>query len=135
MRQCCWVKRTKVPGKPQSGSSSNSRRYKYTKVLDNRKHAIRGLSRRNGSFVARITVGDNAVPMENTLMFAEALRKNRVPFALHIYEAGGHGMGLGNKNHPSDPLHPWTADALFWLKQHRFLNCPGAGCGGDPVSA
>jgi hypothetical protein len=37
-------------------SSSSSRKYKYTKVLDNRKHAIRGLWRRNGSFVARITV-------------------------------------------------------------------------------
>jgi hypothetical protein len=39
---------------------SNSRRYKYTKVLDNRKHAIRGLWRRNGKFVARITVEDDA---------------------------------------------------------------------------
>jgi integrase len=41
-------------------SSSNSRRYKYTKVLDNRKHAIRGLWKRNGKFVARITVEDDA---------------------------------------------------------------------------
>jgi len=41
-------------------SSSNSRRYNYTKVLDNRKHAIRGLWRRNGKFVARITVEDDA---------------------------------------------------------------------------
>ena len=43
-----------------SDSSSNSRRYKYTKVLDNRKHAIRGLWKRNGKFVARITVEDDA---------------------------------------------------------------------------
>lgn len=42
----------------QSNSSAGShpRRYAYTKVLDNRKHPIRGLWRRNGKFVARITV-------------------------------------------------------------------------------
>jgi hypothetical protein len=40
-------------------SSSSSRRHKYTKVLDNRKHPIRGPWRRNGSFYARITVEDD----------------------------------------------------------------------------
>src|SRR5437899_8156246 len=40
-------------------SSSNSRRYRYTKVLDNRKHPIRGLWRRNGSFVGGSTVEDD----------------------------------------------------------------------------
>ena len=44
----------------KTGSSPNSRRYRYTKVLDNRKHAIRGLWRRNGKFVARITIEDDA---------------------------------------------------------------------------
>jgi len=53
------MKRNATPGN-QTGSSSSSRRYKYTKVLDNRKHAIRGLWRRNGKFVARITVEDDA---------------------------------------------------------------------------
>jgi acetyl esterase/lipase len=67
------------------------------------------------------TFQDRAVPMENTMMFAEALRKHQVPFALHIYENGGHGMGLGNKNQPNGPLHPWTSDCLFWLKLHRFV--------------
>jgi integrase len=37
-----------------------SRRYKYTKVCDNRKHTIRGLWKRNGKFLARITVEDEA---------------------------------------------------------------------------
>jgi integrase len=34
------------------------RRHSYSKVLDNRKHPIRGLWRRNGRFIARITVED-----------------------------------------------------------------------------
>jgi integrase len=53
------MKRNATPGN-QTGSTSSSRRYRYTKVLDNRKHAIRGLWRRNGKFVARITVEDDA---------------------------------------------------------------------------
>ena len=53
MRQCCRVKRRATRGN-QTASSSSSRRYRYSKVLDNRKHAIRGLWRRNGKFVARM---------------------------------------------------------------------------------
>jgi acetyl esterase/lipase len=67
------------------------------------------------------TFEDKTVPMENTMMFAEALRKNGVPFALHIYEKGGHGMGLKDKppfNHP----HPWANDCLFWLREQNFVN-------------
>jgi integrase len=51
------VKRNESPSKNGTRSGS-SRRYKYTKVLDNRKHPIRGLWRRNGKFLARITVED-----------------------------------------------------------------------------
>ena len=67
------------------------------------------------------TFEDKTVPMENTMMFAEALRKNHVPFALHVYEKGPHGMGLGNRNHPNAPMLPWTADCLYWLKQQGWV--------------
>src|ERR1700690_1938050 len=43
------------------------------------------------------TFEDKTVPIENTLLFAGALRKNHVPFDLHIYQQGGHGMGLKDK--------------------------------------
>jgi integrase len=58
LRQSCRMKPTATQSK--SGSSSNSRRHKYTKVCDNRKHPIRGLWRRSGKFLARITVEDDA---------------------------------------------------------------------------
>jgi acetyl esterase/lipase len=67
------------------------------------------------------TFEDKTVPVENSLMFAAALRKNHVPFDLHIYQKGGHGMGLGNKNAPGAPLHPWAGDCLFWLKAQGFV--------------
>lgn len=40
------------------------------------------------------TFNDDCVPVENTLMFAAALRKHKVPFELHIYPEGFHGLSL-----------------------------------------
>jgi acetyl esterase/lipase len=60
------------------------------------------------------TVEDTAVPVENSLMFADALRKNGVSFDLHIYEKGRHGIGLANG-------HPWTKDCEAFLKTHGFV--------------
>ena len=54
------MKRMATQSNPTVGAKSNSRRYRYTKVTDNRKHGIRGLWKRNGKFVARITVEDDA---------------------------------------------------------------------------
>ena len=67
------------------------------------------------------TFEDQAVPMENTFLFAEALRKNRVRFDLHIYEQGRHGIGLKDEAPFANP-HPWAGDCLFWLKVLGFLN-------------
>jgi len=66
------------------------------------------------------TYEDKTVPMENSLMFAEALRKNHVPFDLHIYQKGAHGMGLKDKPPFAHP-HPWANDCLFWLKQQGWV--------------
>src|SRR4029450_6523645 len=38
------------------------------------------------------TANDSAVPVENSLHFADALRKAGVPFEMHIYERGRHGF-------------------------------------------
>lgn len=54
---------------------------------------------------------DPAVPVENSLQFAAALRRAGVPFDLHVYERGQHGMGLGKPER-----HPWAADCAFWLR-------------------
>jgi acetyl esterase/lipase len=63
---------------------------------------------------------DTAVPVENSLHFAEALRKAGVRFDLHIYEKGAHGLGLGTPNWEPARRHPWTADCLIWLKAQGF---------------
>lgn len=67
------------------------------------------------------TSDDKTVSVENSLMFAEALRKNSVPFDLHIYQHGKHGQGLGDNPPFAHPL-PWANDCLLWLKTQGFVN-------------
>lgn len=43
------------------------------------------------------TFADGSVPLENSLLFANALRKADVPFEYHVFPKGGHGLGLGTK--------------------------------------
>lgn len=62
---------------------------------------------------------DKAVKVENSLEFAAALQRHGVPFDLHIYQKGGHGMGLASKP-PFDNPHPWARDLVFWLKAQNF---------------
>jgi acetyl esterase/lipase len=64
------------------------------------------------------TMEDATVPVENSLMFAQALRKAGVPFSLHIYEKGVHGLGLGR---PGRPAPPWADDLLYWLAERVFF--------------
>jgi acetyl esterase/lipase len=63
---------------------------------------------------------DKAVKVENALMFAGALQKAGVPFDLHIYQQGRHGVGLNDKPPFANP-HPWARDLMFWLKAHGFV--------------
>jgi acetyl esterase/lipase len=57
---------------------------------------------------------DKAVKVENSLDFAYAMQRAGVPYDLHVYQKGQHGIGLG-KN------HPWANDCVFWLKAQGFL--------------
>jgi acetyl esterase/lipase len=63
------------------------------------------------------TADDAGVPVENSLRFAEALRKAGVGFELHVYEHGPHGFGLGG----NDPvLLSWPGRCADWLKLQGF---------------
>jgi len=63
------------------------------------------------------TMTDTTVPVENSLMFVQALRKAKVPVEFHLYEKGPHGFGLA----PTDPvLSTWPARCADWLALHGF---------------
>jgi acetyl esterase/lipase len=63
------------------------------------------------------TEDDAGVPVENSLMFAAALRQKKVPYELHVYEHGRHGVGLA-KNEPA--LATWPKLLENWLRARGF---------------
>ncbi len=63
---------------------------------------------------------DKAVKVQNSLDFAAAMHKAGVPFDLHIYQKGPHGMGLKDRP-PFSHVHPWANDLVFWLKAQGFV--------------
>ncbi|MEI6218392.1 MAG: alpha/beta hydrolase, partial [bacterium] len=56
------------------------------------------------------TAADDGVPVENSMGFASALRRNGVSFELHVYAKGAHGLGL---NAP----FAWGSDCLRWIRE------------------
>lgn len=58
------------------------------------------------------TVEDEAVPVENALFFAQALRSAGVGFELHCYEHGEHGLGMKDGITWSDDCRRWLARRL-----------------------
>ena len=60
---------------------------------------------------------DDVVKSENSIVFYQALLRNKVPAELHIYQKGSHGFGLNN---------PTTTDMWFdrctnWLRMNNWL--------------
>jgi len=66
------------------------------------------------------TYEDQAVPVENALLFAQGMRAAGVPFDLHIYERGRHGIGLMAVPPNFENPHPWAQDLVFWLRARKF---------------
>lgn len=59
------------------------------------------------------TADDQGVPVRNSLEFAKALREKNVPFELHVFPHGNHGLGLA----PNDPhIAKWANLCAEWLK-------------------
>lgn len=70
------------------------------------------------------TYEDALVPVENALMFASALRKNGVPFELHVFEKGPHALSLATEATAecADQLNlhvaSWFDLASEWIDQN-----------------
>ena len=61
------------------------------------------------------TANDGAVPVANALLYAQALADVRVPFALHVYPDGRHGLGLA-RDCPGS-VRGWTLACEAWLRE------------------
>lgn len=63
------------------------------------------------------TADDDRVPVENSLLYAAALRRCSVPFELHIFPNGRHGLGLAF----DEPVAgQWRSLCARWLKEAGF---------------
>lgn len=62
-------------------------------------------------------VGDETVPSENSMLMAAALQRHGVPFELHLYSQGWHGIGLADAEVGSAMPHvaSWFPLAVQWL--------------------
>jgi acetyl esterase/lipase len=60
---------------------------------------------------------DDPVAVENSLLFASALSQHKVPFDLHVYAKGRHGLGLAEED---EHVRTWTDVCAIWLKRNGF---------------
>jgi len=64
------------------------------------------------------TANDNVVPVENTLLFASALSKHEIPFEVHIYPQGSHGLSIATNEvgSPNEHVSNWVSACLSWTE-------------------
>lgn len=56
---------------------------------------------------------DESVPVENSILYYEALRANNIPSEMHLYPYGGHGYSLAiGKGH----LSTWPDRVIEWIR-------------------
>lgn len=60
------------------------------------------------------TSEDGLVHVRHTLHMAEALSKAGVPFEVHVFERGGHGLALADQTTSHQP-HEMNPDAAKWI--------------------
>ena len=59
------------------------------------------------------TAEDAGVPAENSMLFAQALSKHNIPYELHIFPNGRHGLGLATE---LPNVATWFDLSVTWLK-------------------
>ncbi|HNX48600.1 MAG TPA: alpha/beta hydrolase [Thermoanaerobaculaceae bacterium] len=64
------------------------------------------------------TAEDSSVPLENSLLFFQALRRAGVPAEMHLYERGPHGFGT---NPGLGPTSEWPTRLEEWMRSHGWL--------------
>lgn len=61
------------------------------------------------------TANDKSVNTINSLQYAASLQQFNIPYELHIYQDGRHGLGLASEH---EHVKNWTEACLHWLKSY-----------------
>jgi acetyl esterase/lipase len=64
------------------------------------------------------TQEDQSVPVENSILFYQALTKAKVPAEMYLFEHGSHGMGMKPE---FGTASEWPARAAEWLRNRGLL--------------
>lgn len=64
------------------------------------------------------TAEDNTVPMENSLLYVKALKDKDIPFELHIFPKGHHGLALKDE---VPYVKRWAELCEQWFKEMKFI--------------
>lgn len=68
---------------------------------------------------------DDTVPAENSLMYANSLRKMGVPFEFHYFQRGPHAMGVATQDSAFEPMFAnahaaqWVGMCGDWMREAR----------------
>ena len=68
------------------------------------------------------TAADSTVPVANSLLYVQALAANKIPFELHVYPFGDHGLATCDDQTLERPTavhaydHAWLDAAKKWLR-------------------
>lgn len=61
------------------------------------------------------TFEDKSVPLENTLLFAQSLRKCQIPFEMHVFPEGPHGLSLATEETSTETMGAYPHVSI-WMK-------------------
>jgi acetyl esterase/lipase len=87
------------------------------------------------------TAADELVPVENTINMASALARAGVPFEVHVFEEGTHGLSLADQSTAAclwqlDPdASRWVGLAEAWLRKRFALSLPEKPAGLEMLEA
>ena len=61
---------------------------------------------------------DKTVPVQNTYLFAEALKSKKIPVEVYTFPEGGHGFGMRPTNPEADK---WPVMLESWMKKQKLI--------------
>ncbi|MCI8287156.1 MAG: alpha/beta hydrolase [Lachnospiraceae bacterium] len=67
------------------------------------------------------TCEDQSVPVQNSLLLANALVSNRIPVEFHLFEKGGHGLSLANRLTNTQGHGPECAAGTWIPLVHQWM--------------
>ena len=109
-----------------TGSISNLLGDDFDKSLESQMSLELNVSKKTPPTFLWHTFEDNSVPVENSLLFAQALRSENIPFELHIFPEGPHGLSLAteetteNGDRVYQDVAIWINLCITWLT-NQFL--------------